>query len=223
MATRPIFSPLLGTTCGVKITDVDFVWVAGMSLKQKCKNILCLHESAKSKGFQSILEISTKSEAPLGRALSAFNLKATFSNGKHMSVECAFQGSKVFANGGAFVDIYNGTSLDAKRDERLKASGDLRNFDFSGEVWPLEPTTAFYDWLYLTALTDALRNQPSMREEILVYDGFTDIEFNPQKSFNCQAKSVALWCSLVKGGYSIPNNKEDFLASRFKTISDSLF
>ena len=30
------------------------------------------------------------------------------------------------------------------------------------------------------------------------YKGFTDIEFNPQKSINCQARTVALLVSLLK-------------------------
>ncbi|WP_407641120.1 DarT1-associated NADAR antitoxin family protein [Bryocella elongata] len=30
------------------------------------------------------------------------------------------------------------------------------------------------------------------------YEGFTDIEFNPQKSINCQARSVALFMTLMR-------------------------
>jgi hypothetical protein len=33
-----------------------------------------------------------------------------------------------------------------------------------------------------------------------VYAGFTDIEFNPQRSINCQARSAALFLSLMKRG-----------------------
>lgn len=54
--------------------------------------------------------------------------------------------------------------------------------------------TAFYDWLYLKAL------QPHQEflEKLYVYKGFTDIEFNPQKSINCQARTCALLVSLMK-------------------------
>ena len=31
-------------------------------------------------------------------------------------------------------------------------------------------------------------------------DAFTDIEFNPEKSFNCQARSCALYVALLKAG-----------------------
>ena len=33
-------------------------------------------------------------------------------------------------------------------------------------------------------------------DELLTYRAFTDIEFNPDKSFNCQARSCALLVSL---------------------------
>ena len=37
-------------------------------------------------------------------------------------------------------------------------------------------------------------------EQLLSYDAFTDIMFNPQKQNNCQAKSVAIFVSLYKAG-----------------------
>ena len=51
----------------------------------------------------------------------------------------------------------------------------------------------FYTWLYLNAL---IQNQ-SLADELLDFDGFTDIEFNPKKSINCQAASAAIFKSLV--------------------------
>jgi type I restriction enzyme M protein len=46
------------------------------------------------------------------------------------------------------------------------------------------------------------------------YDSFTDIEFNPEKSINCQAKSCALFVSLHREGYLTQalNSPEDFIA-----------
>lgn len=41
---------------------------------------------------------------------------------------------------------------DAKRDPRLQASGRLTGFRFNGSSFPLEPKTAFYDWLYINAI-----------------------------------------------------------------------
>lgn len=31
-----------------------------------------------------------------------------------------------------------------------------------------------------------------------MYDSFTDIEFNPQRSINCQARAVAIYVGLVR-------------------------
>jgi type I restriction enzyme M protein len=35
-----------------------------------------------------------------------------------------------------------------------------------------------------------------LREKILEYSAFSDIEFNPKKSINCQARSAALFVAL---------------------------
>ena len=37
---------------------------------------------------------------------------------------------------------------------------------------------------------------PSLDENLEIYDAFTDIEFNPNKSINCQARSCALFLAL---------------------------
>jgi hypothetical protein len=61
---------------------------------------------------------------------------------------------------------------------------------------PVEPRTTFYDWLYINAIYP--------HREWLVrlnrYAGFTDIEFNPERSVNCQARSCALFVSLMAKG-----------------------
>ena len=66
--------------------------------------------------------------------------------------ECAYQGSKVFENGGPYHELYLVSSQEAKTDDRLRNSGALVAFNFCGESFPIEPKTAFYDWLYMTAL-----------------------------------------------------------------------
>ena len=115
----------------------------------------------------------------------------------------------MFENGGPFVDLLDVSSREAKKDIRLKDSGNLTGFRFFGKDFPLKPRTFFYDWLYINALN---QNNP-MKEEILNYSGFTDIEFNPKKSINCQAYSAALFVSLEKSGllkYAL-TTPEDFL------------
>lgn len=70
----------------------------------------------------------------------------------------------------------------------------LRGFRFFGTDWELEPQTAFYDWLYI----NALKKHPDIIGQLLDYSAFTDIEFNSERSINCQAYSAALFVSLHK-------------------------
>lgn len=193
MARRPIFIPLIGEKRYVREEYVDFHWYSGFAKSQKQKSIRDLHEMAKQKYYVSnVLEVSSKSEQELGVALSSFNLSFSTQRGRVLTVEAAFQGSKVFENGGPFRDIFSMAPIDAKRDERLKNSGNLVKFSFFGEDWPLRPLTAFYDWIYINSL---IKN-PELSEKVTDIEAFTDIEFNHQRSINCQARSVALFCAL---------------------------
>jgi hypothetical protein len=196
MAERPLFIPAAEGAALVRTKPVEFQWFPGMAPSQKQKSVDSLHSAAlKLSGIGKVLEVSSKSREELGVALSAFNL--TFTTVKHnrtFSVECAFQASKVFERGGPFVDLLGKTSREAKKDDRLRESGHLKSFLFFGTEWPLEPQTAFYDWLYI----NALKKHAELTNQLLGYSAFTDIEFNPARSINCQAYSVALYISLVR-------------------------
>jgi hypothetical protein len=85
---------------------------------------------------------------------------------------------------------------DVRRAVRSGEHGALVGFELEGVRWGLLPRTAFYDYLYLVAL-DA---NPMLGGAILDYRGFTDIEFNPTKSLNCQARSCALYVALRRSG-----------------------
>jgi len=169
-----------------------------MSRSQSQKSIRSLHSEAKSGlGLDNILEISSKSEQEIGVNLSAFNLMiTTVKRKKEFSLECAFQASKVFENGGPFLDLLDARSIDAKRDPRLQSHGRLVGFRFYGVDWDLTPRTAFYDWLYL----NALHKNPELARKVMEFSAFTDIAFNPAKSINCQAYSAALYASLSLRG-----------------------
>lgn len=194
MALRPIFSPI-DKSPFVKEELIDFTWHKGRELSQKQESIRSLHSEAKLKCFfKNTLEISTKSDSSLGIKLSAFNLGIKLKSGMVVSLENVFQAAKIFEFGGPFKDILYLTPSEAKADKRLKSSGKLIGFISKEKIWPLEPKTVFYDWLYL----NAIRLNPGLGDEIMMYDSFTDIEFNPNKSFNCQAKSAALYVSLRK-------------------------
>ncbi len=195
MADRPVFVPNKTKIAFIREIPIEFKWVAGMSVSQKQKSIDSLHTAIQQRGITKVLEISSKSRTPLGVSLSAFNLTIP-NNGRNLSVEVVFQASKRFERGGPYTDILAMTSREAKADPRLRDSGALVSFELNGDPWPLTPMTAFYDWLYL----HALRAHPDLATQLLEYGGFTDIEFNPEKSLNCQARSAALFVSLSKEG-----------------------
>jgi len=196
MANRPVYLPCLKGNALVIPINVEFKWVAGMSASQKQKSIRSLHDAATKRYIFNILEISSKSENPLGIKLSAFNLHIVTPSGIKTTVENAFQSSKVFQHGGPYIDLLEKSPREAKKDPRLNTSGDLIGFCLEGHDWPTRPITAFYDWLYLSALLQS----PILAEQLLIFDGFTDIEFNPERSLNCQAASAALFVALSKRG-----------------------
>ena len=176
---------------------IEFQWSPGMAKVQKQKSIRSLHEAAEKRNVSPVLEISSKSEEALGVKLSAFNLMITTKKqSRTFSVETAFQSSKIFERGGPFIDLLDKTSREAKKDIRLKESGNLVAFSFFGKDYPLNPKTLFYDWLYI----NALNQNEDLSDELMRYKGFTDIEFNPKKSINCQAYSAALYSSLRYAG-----------------------
>lgn len=197
MAQRPVFMAKEQAPYFEKV-DVTFTFNAGFSASQKQKNITEIHRIFKNRFPGSeVLEISSKSMQEIGVPLSAFHLlKYVPSIGKKIPVENIFQGGKKFALGGPYTDLYHVTPREAKRDERLQSSGRLTDFCFEGVEYPLEPTTAFYDWIYMNALLD----NEELREKILQYDAFTDIEFNPERSINCQAKTAAVFVALSRLG-----------------------
>lgn len=196
MAKRPVFVVVPKKVLFVRC-ETEFEFFGGFSDKQKQRCIRSLHESfSKRYPEKKILEISGKSEDPLGVQLSAFNLMMETKSGKKLSVESAFQGSKVFEKGGPYVDLLDAPSIAAKKDGRLRSSGAVIGFRLEGEDFPTEPKTLFYHWLYINALA----HQPELGDRVMEYDAFTDIVFNPQKSLNCQAEAVAIYVSLRRQG-----------------------
>ena len=196
MAFRPVFVVDLVKPY-VAERSVDFEYHSGFSVQQKQRSVASLHRSF---GVQfpelRVLEVSSKGNVELGVRLSAFNLMIQHGPFGSYSVESAFQSSKVFVCGGPYVDLLEVSGREAKKDQRLVKSGDLLGFRFFSREFPLNPLTYFYDWLYASALW---RN-PSLLDQVLSYDAFTDIEYNPKRSINCQARSVAKVVGLARAG-----------------------
>lgn len=62
------------------------------------------------------------------------------------------------------------------------------------------------DWLYIRALAP----YKAWIAKNVVYGGFTDIEFNPKKSVNCQARAFAEFLAILDRGV-VERVHEDFL------------
>ena len=203
MSERPVFEPKAEGEVLVEDHKIEFTWHPGFSKEQKQKSIKSLHlEAKKKKDLDNILEVSTKSEINLGVKASAFNLRMNTKTGMSSTVESFYQGSKIFEKGGPFTDIYGKTSLESKKDKRLQTSNELVGFEFFGTSWGLNDH--FYDWLYMNAL---LQNQ-ELTKDLMSYSAYTDIEFNPKKSYNCQAYSLALYKSAYQRGYNLEKIKD---------------
>jgi hypothetical protein len=193
MAKRPVFLPACDPTHLVSEVSLTLHWHPGFAPMQKEKNILALHSSARLAGLSPLLEISANTEQTVGRQLSAFYLKVQTAGGP-IRLECAFEGSKVFEGGGPYRDLYTKDIRDVRRDKRLKSSGPLSGFEYEGATFSLDPLTLFYDWLYLNAIYE----HRDWLERLHIYAGFTDIEFNPHRSTNCQARSLVLFLELQR-------------------------
>lgn len=197
MAQRPVFTPRIRAPY-YNVHDVEFQWNPGLNIVQKQKNIEAIHR-AFSRQFpeKEALEISSKSLQPGGTALSAFNLPIYVpALGREVPVECAYHAGKVFSNGGPYTDLLEVSPRAAKKDPRLKESGRLTGFVFGDVTFPVEAGTAFYNWLYIRALLE----HPDLAAVLLQYQGFTDIEYNPQKSRACQARAAAIYVSFFRQG-----------------------
>lgn len=195
MAQRPVYK-IKSSYPYYECINVEFTYNGGFAVSQKQKNIQAIHEAYKAiNSVAKVLEISSKSLQPLGVSLSAFNLlKKVHSMNIRIPVENVYQGGKIFEMDGPFLDLYKVKPKDAKRDERLKENGRIKAFYFEGERFPINPQTAFYDWIYINAI---LENEDLARE-IVEYDAFSDVEFNPEKSINCQARAAAIFVSLYR-------------------------
>ena len=196
MARRLVFVPDSDKPY-VSELSLDFEYCSGSSIQNKQRSIASLHAAYAAKFPSSrVLEVSSKSERDLGVHLSAFNLMIEHPGRGSYSVECAFQASKVFEHGGPFVDLFDASSRAAKTDRRLRKSGELVAFRYCEHEFPLEPKTYFYDWLYASALC----HDDKLVEQVMMFDAFTDIEHNPERSINCQARTVAKVVGLARAG-----------------------
>lgn len=208
MARRPVFVPSFNGALLVHERVLDFTWSSGMAESQKKKNVAALHEAAKKIGMDCVLEISSKSNHEVGQRLSAFSLKINI-EGTDFPLESVYQASKVFEKAGPFPDVFDMEPREAKRFIRSADYGRLIGFELERKRYPLNPKNAFYDWLYIRALSKHV----DWIEKNVNFDGYTDIEFNPEKQVNCQARAFAEFKSLAA------KSKLDLAVSNFKEFA----
>lgn len=212
MAKRPAFFIHQGKV----VSDIySFEWYSGFAVSQKQKSIKSLHNAIiETDANAKPLEVSTKSRETIGIKLSAFNLKIN-----NHTLENIFQSAKVFENGGPYLDLLDMSPKEAKHDERLHKSGNLKAFHYQNEYFPLIPQTVFYDFIYITAVKESFTIDEI--KEILSYNYFTDIEFNPSKSINTQARAAALLKLIVEEYGFLPSfDKKNFIQYHKEHITD---
>lgn len=212
MAVRPVYVPK-NSAPFYDVVNIEFKWNGGFAVSQKQKNIKAIHD-----GFMLIypdgkpLEISSKSLVETGVKLSAFNLmKYVPELNRSIPVENVYQAGKVFENGYQYTDLMLVSPKEAKRDERLKNSGKLVKFRFEYQDFPVIPQSVFYNYIYLNAVLE----NDELAQNLPEYSGFTDIEFNPQKSMSTQAQSAAIYVALHSLGLTEKIRNFDSFISLF--------
>ncbi len=209
MAIRPIFT--FDECGGVISIDVEFDWYPGVDSNGKKHSIRRLHKAGfLNHGILHVLEVSNISDSTLGRYLSAMNLMITLPNGKRVPLEVAYQSSKVFENGGPYLDILDQNQFTCKRDTRLRTSGALTGFNYFGAIWGLTKPLGFYDWLYINAFNQNFNVNDAddiINTQFVDYNGFTDIFYVPQHGGACQARTCAYIVNLLNGNEQDNFNK----------------
>ena len=214
MAHRPVFTPLSQPPF-FEDTEVEFHFYPGFAMVQKRRNIEALQQGfLREHPDARILEISTKSPEPLGVALSPFNLRISHGD-ETFFVESAFQSSKRFEHLGPHPELLRAPAREARRELRAKEAGPTTGYEYFGESFPTVPPTYFYNWLYITALTQ----NPDLSGQLLSYNAFTDIENSPARSTNCQARAAATVVGLSDAGLLAQalSSKEAFLTTVYPT------
>lgn len=206
MAVRPIFVPLEGRADGVSSArgplvervDLEIKWNPGFAVSQKQKNIAALHKKAAEMGISPVLEISTKSLQQIGFRLSAFNLKIDV-DGTMKPLESVYQSAKVFSESGQHEFLMDLNPYAAKKAIRTYGRGNIVSFKFLGQNFDTEPKNAFYDWLYIRAISP----HEGWLKQNMNFAGYSDVEFTPERSLNCQARAVAEFHALSMRGQAL--------------------
>ena len=182
---------------------VRFDYFQGFALSQRRKSQISLHENfLDAYPERKVLEISSASLYSLGAALSALCLKKRTQAGI-TTVESAFQSSRIYGeNGeiGPFPELLFYPPRECKKLVVERSCGlPNRRFLYEGRAFyvPAHRPSLFFDYLYLNALCEEENKEIADRLLNGGYSAFSDLA---TKSLNNQARSCAIFVSLVKNG-----------------------
>ena len=157
------------------------------------------HDPAGPPANLRVLEISSRSDDPLGRSLSAMRLRADDTDSeRRLPVESIYQAAKCYGEGGPDeAPLPNG--FDAKRRDRdRRAGGALTGFEHAETFWPAASGSAFYDRIWIKAAGVAEATHPSLG--LHRYDAFSDQFHRPGQAVACQARAAAMFVGLDRAG-----------------------
>lgn len=202
---------------------VQFDFFQGFALSQKRKNQIGLHRNfERAYPDNKVLEISSASLYKLGAALSAMNLSKQTREGI-TSVESAFQSSRIYGtNGeiGPFPELLFTPGRECKKIVKERSQGlQSRRYRFEGLEFGAPPhaISLFYNYLYLNSLCEE-ENQAVAQQ--LISSGYTAFTDLATTSLNCQARSCAIYISLVRNGLIHLVRDYDSYLRLFRTTRD---
>ena len=155
---------------------------------------------AQGGGNAQVLEISSKSNSPLGRSLSAMNLRVP--GHKMRPLENVYQGSKDYGSGPdpSIEELPNGFQAKKaarERHARETAAGNmLVGFTVDGHHWPASSGTACYDHLWAQGAVG--RYGDNLQTLLKDYQGYSDMYFRPERGLACQAAAAATTMAMLK-------------------------
>ena len=203
---------------------VEFDWFPGFALSQKRKSQISLHQNfLNSYPTANVLEISSSSLYSLGSDLSAMHLSKQTSTGV-TTVESAFQSSRIYGTGksevGPFPEYLFLPGKECKKVVKDLSRGMISYrylFDEMEFYAPEHFISLFYNYLYLNALREKENQGTALALLDRKYTAFTDLA---TKSLNCQARSAAIFVSLVSNGLIDEVKEYDSYLRLFRTNKD---
>ena len=202
---------------------VQFDYFQGFALSQRRKSQLSLHMNfGAAYPKEKVLEISTASLYSLGSALSALHLKKRTQSGI-TTVESAFQSSRIYGaydEIGPFPELLFFPPRECKKMVVERSCGLIsRHGRFEGVDFysPDHFPSLFFNFIYLNALCE---EENKAVADKLIAEGYTAFSDLATKAVNSQARTCAIFVSLVKNGLIEKVRDYGSYLSLFRTTAD---